>query len=167
MSKEMASLFKTIASGVCVVTTAHGERRNAFTAAWVSQVSFNPLLLVLSVNPENASYDLIMAGEAFAVNVLEEGRIDLARHFGTQSGRDRDKLAGHAWRIAATGAPILEAAVAYFDCRLQYSRPAGDHVLVVGRVVDGAILKPAAKPMTYAQIGDLDNSIALYPSDFL
>jgi flavin reductase (DIM6/NTAB) family NADH-FMN oxidoreductase RutF len=157
-------LFRTITSGVYVVGVAHGRRRSAFTAAWVAQVSFNPLLLSLSVNPDNASYRLMKMGRAFSVNVLPSERMDLARHFGSPS--ERDKLADDRWRPGQTGAPILDEAVSYFECQLEFTRRAGDHVLTVGRVIGGEVLQPGATPMTYAQTGDLDGSSALYPRRF-
>ena len=51
MSGSIAALFQRLTQGVYVVGVAHGEARNAFTAAWVMQVSFDPLLLALSINP--------------------------------------------------------------------------------------------------------------------
>lgn len=166
MSESMAALFKTISSGVYVVGAAHRDRRNAFTAAWVAQVSYAPLLLALSVNPRNWSHRLIKAERVFAVSVLTREQVDLARRFGTQSGRARDKLEAITWFTAKTGAPILRDALAYFDCELEFTRRAGDHVVVVGRVVDGAILQPGARPMTYAQTDDLDAASDLYPPEF-
>jgi hypothetical protein len=44
--------------------------------------------------------------------------------------------------------------------------PAGDHELVLGRVIDGEILAPGAAPMTYAETGELDGSRDLYPRRF-
>jgi hypothetical protein len=44
--------------------------------------------------------------------------------------------------------------------------PAGDHELVLGKVIDGRILAPGAGPMTYAETGELDGSRALYPHRF-
>src|SRR4029453_12484659 len=55
MSDSIAALFQRLTQGVYVVGVAHGELRNAFTAAWVMQVSFDPLLLVLSINPDHSS----------------------------------------------------------------------------------------------------------------
>ena len=112
---DLADLFRRLSAGVYVVGVAQGERRNAFTAAWVSQVSFDPLLLVLSVNPEHASYPLLVGGGGFSVNVLAKEQLPLARHFGTQSGREVDKLAGIPWRPGRTGSPILTEAAAYFE----------------------------------------------------
>jgi flavin reductase (DIM6/NTAB) family NADH-FMN oxidoreductase RutF len=164
--KEIAELFHRLTYGVYVVGVAYGQRRDGFTAAWVMQVSFEPLLLALSINPDNASYELLHTGGGFTANVLKQGQLELARRFGTRSGRDQDKLAGTRWRPGRNGAPILEDALAYFDCELTGRMRAGDHELVLGWVVDGAILAPGATPLTYADTGDMDGSSALYPREF-
>jgi len=82
MSDSIAALFQRLTQGVYVVGVAHGEVRNAFTAAWVMQVSFEPLLLALSINPHHSSYRLLQDGRAFSVNVLKRGQLDLAEHYG-------------------------------------------------------------------------------------
>ena len=167
---EIAALFRRLSVGVYVIGVTDGERRGAFTAAWVTQASFDPLLLVLSVNPRNASHAILRAGGAFTVNVLKHGQLELARRFGATSSREQDKLAGVAWHPSSNGAPVLDDALAYFECELQDSRPAGDHELVVGLVVGGRVLDPDAAPMLYAETGDMDGSSALFgvarpPSD--
>ena len=90
---DVADLFHRLTAGVYVIGVAHGDRRNAFTAAWLTQVSFDPLLLALSVNPGHASWPLMQGGGGFTVNVLAREQLALARHFGTQSAREADKLA--------------------------------------------------------------------------
>jgi flavin reductase (DIM6/NTAB) family NADH-FMN oxidoreductase RutF len=163
---EIAALFHRLTYGVYVVGVAAGERRDGFTAAWVMQASFEPLLLALSINPDNASYELLHAGGGFTVNVLKQGQLELARLFGTRSGRQEDKLAGIRWKPGRTGAPILDQSLAYFDCRLTGRHRGGDHELVFGQVVDGRILDPDAVPLTYADTGDMDGSTELYPTNF-
>jgi flavin reductase (DIM6/NTAB) family NADH-FMN oxidoreductase RutF len=160
---EIAALCRRLSVGVYVIGVTEGERSGAFTAAWVTQVSFDPLLVVVSVNPRNASYAILRAGGAFTVNVLEHGQLELARRFGTASSRDQDKLAGLPWHAGGNGAPVLDDALAYFECHLQDRHPAGDHELIVGRVVGGRILDPDGVPMLYAETGDMDGSSALYP----
>jgi flavin reductase (DIM6/NTAB) family NADH-FMN oxidoreductase RutF len=163
---EIAALFHRLTLGVYVVGVADGERRGAFTAAWVMQASFDPLLLALSINPGNASYELLHAGGGMTVNVLSQGQMELARRFGTRSGRDEDKLTGVRWRPGRTGAPILEEALAYFDCQLASRTRAGDHELILGKVIDGRLLVPQAIPLAYRETGDMDRSSALYPRTF-
>jgi flavin reductase (DIM6/NTAB) family NADH-FMN oxidoreductase RutF len=164
--KEISQLFHSLTAGVYVIGVGSGDRHNAFTAAWVMQASFDPLLLALSINPDHASYQLLHPSGGFTVNVLKQGQLELAKRFGTRSGRDMDKLAAVRWRPGKTGAPILEESLAYLECELTDRLRAGDHELVLGRAIDGKILDRKASPLTYAETGDMDGSEALYPDQF-
>ena len=163
----MAGLFRRLTAGVYVVGVADGDRRNTFTAAWVTQTSFRPLCLAVAVSPGHASYPLLRSGGVFSVSVLAAGRLGLARHLGTTSGRDADKLAGVAWWPGRTGTPVLAEAAAYFECRVVADVEAGDHRLVIGRVAGGAVLDSTARPLTYAETGDLDGSAEALPGRLL
>jgi len=160
------ALFHQLSLGVYIVGAAHNEQRDAFTAAWVMQVSFTPLLLAVSIHPEHASYPLLKEAQAFTVNVLKRGQLEIARRFGTRSGREYDKLAGVRWHPGRSGAPVLDDGLAYFDCELTDRFPAGDHELMLGRVVEGGIIDPNAVPMTYRETGDMDRSSTLFPLQF-
>jgi flavin reductase (DIM6/NTAB) family NADH-FMN oxidoreductase RutF len=166
MSATPLALFRRMTTGVYVVGVAHGGRANAFTAAWITEVSFDPLLLALAINPEHASYPLLKASGTFIVNVLHEGQAELARHFGTRSGRDTDKLRGIHMRPGDSGAPVLLEAAAYLECRVTGTMPAGDHELVVARVVGGDLLAGDAVPLRSADTAGLDGSDELYPPGF-
>ena len=164
MSGSIAALFQLLTQGVYVVGVAHGEVRNAFTAAWVMQVSFDPLLLALSINPGHSSYGLLKEGRAFSVNVLKKGQLDLAEHYG-QPAR-ADKLAGTEWTTDRTGLPLLREAMAWFECQVVGEHAAGDHVLVLGKVIKGKLLDSEAEPMTYRQTGAMDSASGLFPDVF-
>ena len=166
MTHSPVAVFRRLTSGVYVIGAAHAARTNAFTAAWLTQVAFDPLLLALSVNASNASYPLLRDSGGFVVNVLREGQLDLARHFGTQSGRDTSKLEGVRWRAGQFGAPVLSDAVAFLECRVTATMPAGDHLVVIAEVVDGAVLDEDARPLRYDETGDMDGSAALFPQQF-
>lgn len=165
-TNHVAALFRQLTLGVYVVGVVDGPRRDAFTAAWIMQASFDPLLLALSINPANASYELLHASGGFTVNVLKQGQLELARRLGTKSGRDENKLAGIRTHPGRTGAPVLDDALAYFECELMGRTRAGDHELVLGRVLDGKILDAAGSPLTYVETGDMDGSSELYPKSF-
>lgn len=160
---DVADLFRRITTGVYVIGVAAGGRRNVFTAAWLTQVSFDPLLVALSVNPEHASWPLLLDGGGFVVNVLRHDQLALAESCGTRSAREADKLSGVAWRPSPSGAPILDGVVAWLDCRLQHRYPAGDHEIIVARPVAGELLLPDARPLLYPDTGELDGSRELYP----
>jgi flavin reductase (DIM6/NTAB) family NADH-FMN oxidoreductase RutF len=163
---EIVELFRRIGLGVYVIGAAHGGRRGAFTAAWLMQASYRPLLLAVSVNPRNASHAILKAAGGFTVSVLKQGQLELARRFGTPPQAGHDKLAGVGWQPAYNGAPVLQEALAYFECELAGCTAAGDHELIVARVVGGRILDAEAAPMTYAEAAGIDGSAALYPAAF-
>jgi flavin reductase (DIM6/NTAB) family NADH-FMN oxidoreductase RutF len=165
-SDRPASVLRHLTNGIYVIGVAHGGRASAFTAAWLTQVSFDPLLVALSINPGHASFPLMKQSRAFSVSVIGRGRLDLAKHFGTRSGRDVDKLGGVRWHSSPLGLPIVSEAAAWLDCRLTDAMSAGDHELVVARLTGGGVLDTTLAPMAYAETGDLDGSAALYPADF-
>jgi flavin reductase (DIM6/NTAB) family NADH-FMN oxidoreductase RutF len=164
MPAPPVELFRRLTTGVYVITASHDDgRRCGFTAAWLTQVSFDPLLLAVSINPGNATWAVIQQSRRFAINVLESGQRDVARHFGLQSGRDVDKFAGVRTFMAPEGSPILADAASWLGCHVERQVPAGDHVVVLARVVSGDVLNPGAVPMHYADTGNMDGSASLFP----
>lgn len=141
--------FAALVHGVYVITTRLADVVNGMTASWVSQVSLNPLMLMVSIAPSRYSHDLIKKSGVFAINVLDSAQADLGKRFGYKSGRQVDKFAGLEWTTAATGAPILPQAYACLDLKLKDTCPAGDHTLFLGEVVAAKILHPQAQPLVF------------------
>lgn len=156
-------LFMTLTQGVYVVGVAEAGLHNAFTASSVMQVSMQPPMLGLAVNPGNASYPLLVAGGIFTVTVLQNDQRALADLFGNHSARDTDKFDAVSWHAAPSGVPVLDDGLSYFECRLMSKLPAGDHVVVLAEVTGGDFLHPHARPLQYSELGDLDGSDELMP----
>ncbi len=144
-----AIVFDALVHGVYVVTTRLEDVVNGMTAAWVSQVSLKPLLVMVSVAPSRYSHDLIKKSGIFAINVLDRDQADLGKRFGFKSGRQVDKFAGLSLTTGTTGAPILPQAYAYLELKLQETFPAGDHTLFVGEVVAAKVLHPQTQPLVF------------------
>ncbi|MFU8790239.1 MAG: flavin reductase family protein [Methylobacter sp.] len=158
MIEQAEALVKHLTHGVYVIGVGQGERQNAFTAAWVMQVSFQPLLLAISINPAHYSYRLLQDSGVCTVNVLGQDQYALAEHFGRAA---QDKMAGFQWQQAETGAPVLSESLAYFDCRVSHYADAGDHKIAICQVLAAATLNPG-QPLLYKQTGDMDGSSGLY-----
>jgi flavin reductase (DIM6/NTAB) family NADH-FMN oxidoreductase RutF len=141
--------FKALVNGVYLVTTRSGNKVNGMTAAWVSQVSLNPLLVMVSIAPPRYSHTLIKESGIFAINVLTSEQGDLAKRFGYKSGRKIDKFAGLDYLTATSGAPILAQAYAFLDLKLVHTFTAGDHSLFVGEVLEAKILHPQSHPLVF------------------
>lgn len=159
MSK-MNELVKQISHGVYVIGVGDGEHQNAFTAAWVMQVSFSPLLLAFSINPKSRSYSMLRNSGVCAISVLKQNQTALAQHFASSNV---DKMTGYQWQYATSSAPILSESSAYFDCKATQTVEAGDHVLVVCEVIDADYLQQG-QPMLYCETGDMDGSSKLFNS---
>ncbi len=158
MIENEAALTQQITHGVYVIGVRAGELKNAFTASWVMQVSFQPLRLAFAINPEHYSYHLLKQGGVCSVNVLRHEQLEIAEHFGRPM---KEKMRGYEWRQGATGAPILLDASAYFDCKVRDCRNAGDHEVVVCDVIEADFLQPG-QLMLYSDTGDMDGGCENY-----
>lgn len=164
MSVQIAEMFRRVSHGVYIIGVAGPDRCNAFTAAWVMQVSFKPLMLALSVNLGHSSYGLLKQSGRFSVNVLGQDQFDLALHFGQPSSVD--KLAGQPWHAGTCGIPLIDSAIAQFECVLTDECTAGDHRVVVGKVIGGQMLRPDDAPMLYRAPGTVDGAAMFFPGAF-
>ena len=132
--------------GVYIITTG-GESRppGAFTACWVMQVSFEPLLVALAVDKTSYSQTLLAEHGLFAVNFLGKGQTQLAARLGTPSRISPHKFNGVAWHAGMTGVPLLDAAQAHLECQVSSSLdPGGDHVVFIGAAVAGGLQRREA-----------------------
>lgn len=136
------------------VVTAHDERDGdaAFLANWLTQASFDPPLVAVSVENDSHSIGIIRASGRFTVNVLETGQRELAGHFGRAHRNVGDKLASRAITRAPEGDAVLPEALAWCTCHVTGSLPAGDSTIFVGEVVDVALQRPG-HPLTMAEAG--------------
>ena len=144
--------LRKIVHGVYVIGVKGGGTANAFTATWVSQVSFEPPLLMAAVRKDSISFRMIEESKVFTVNFLGAGQKPLAQHFLKPAHLGGDKLAGVAHRAGATGAPVLEEAIAFVECRVRQIPPAGDHSLVVGEVIEAKVQQDV-EPMSLKETG--------------
>jgi flavin reductase (DIM6/NTAB) family NADH-FMN oxidoreductase RutF len=134
--RALRRAFGAFATGVTIVTTRDGGGAPVgFTANSFASVSLDPPLLLVCLASTASSYPAFRETEGFAVNILSAAQRGLSTAFAT---RGVDKFAGVDWTGRTTGAPVLDGAVAWFDCRMHEIVPAGDHVILIGRVVDFA-----------------------------
>jgi flavin reductase (DIM6/NTAB) family NADH-FMN oxidoreductase RutF len=122
-------------TGVAIVASRTADDEPCgFTANAFTSLSLEPPLVLVCVDRAGNSHASIRDAGVFTVNVLGSGDERLARHFATDSAA---KFTGIAWTTAATGAPVLEAALAWVDCTVRTEVPGGDHTIFIGEVVDG------------------------------
>ena len=136
-------------SGLYVVGSRAGERRNAMTLNWASQVSSEPKLLAISVEKEAFTRELITAGGVFSLCVIDREDRAIVRKFTKPVEVDvaGGTLNGFAFHDGSTGAPVLDQAASWIECRVRDSLELGSHTLFVGEVVDAGFAKPEDTPV--------------------
>lgn len=144
--------LRTFTYGLYAVSCADEGEVNAFTANWLSQVSFDPPLVAVSIENDSKSLPMIQRSRAFLINVLRSGDRELAGQLGKSALKQPDKLKSVAYTPGPGGAPILEAALAWVACEVKHTIEAGDSTLVVAEVVDTGVLGEG-QPLTMNEAG--------------
>ena len=119
------------------------------TASSLASVSLAPPLVSVCIEISASAHDTLIEAEHFVVNVLAEDQEELSRRFAQpQSTQDFD---GIGWFDGEVGAPRLNGAVAHIECAREATWPGGDHTILLGRVVSGAVGE--GRPLVYYRGG--------------
>ncbi|MGC4115370.1 MAG: flavin reductase family protein [Myxococcales bacterium] len=140
---DIRAALESIPLPVTVVTVGRGGVENGLTVSWISRASFEPPMVAFSVDKRHYSEELLRSTKTFVVNVLGEDQKALAGRFAKQSMAGEDKFAGLATSEAPSGGKVLDEALCWLDCEVEAIHEAGDHLLVLGKVVDAAVKKEA------------------------
>ena len=142
--------------GLYIIGSAMEGEVNGMMADWVMQVSFNPRLVAVAFENDARTLENIRANEVFTINFLSQDHhgMEIAAKFAQPyydakvKGRTRaaidevhHKLEGIAHIRAENGSPVLEAAMAWLSCEAEQFISAGDHTVVIARVVDGQLVR--------------------------
>jgi flavin reductase (DIM6/NTAB) family NADH-FMN oxidoreductase RutF len=136
-SAQYRDIVGRFATGVTVVTTRNEGLYHGFTANAVTSVSLDPLLLLVCVDKTARAHEELVNADAFAVNILTREQEDLSNLFAQRGEPVAENLRGVPSRPGVTGAPIIEAALAYLECETAERLEGGDHTIFLGRVVAG------------------------------
>jgi flavin reductase (DIM6/NTAB) family NADH-FMN oxidoreductase RutF len=130
--------------GLYILGSRSGDRRNGMTLNWVTQVSFDPKLVAVSVERGSVTHQLVDQGGVFSLNLVDREDRAIVRKFTKPAEVDLEgsTLNGFPFHDAASGAPVLDQAVAYVDCVVRHAHEVGDHILFLGEVLDAGFQKP-------------------------
>lgn len=149
VKKQVLRLFTY---GLYAVSVADGGEVNAFTANWLSQASFDPPMLMVSVENDSKSLGMIQRSQHFVVNIYERGQRDLAGALGKTAFKVPDKLKGLAYDLSETGCPLLHDALGWVECHVMGSVPAGDSTVLVAEVINVG-LRSEGEALTMKEAG--------------
>jgi len=136
---SLAAALGKLPSGLFILTYGPGRTGSARLVSWVQQCSFEPPLVTIALNRSKIPPELQQAAAPFVLNQLGAGHTRLLSHFGKGFAAEEPCFQGIDVFDAASGPAILEMAVAYLECQLAERVAAGDHDLLIARVISGDI----------------------------
>jgi 3-hydroxy-9,10-secoandrosta-1,3,5(10)-triene-9,17-dione monooxygenase reductase component len=146
---SLRTVLGHFATGVAIITAVDGEEPVGMACNSFTSVSLEPQLVLFCAAKSSTTWPRIQAAEKWAANILAEDAEEVCRLF-AQKGADR--FARVAYTIGRTGAPILESSLAFVDCETIAEHDAGDHVIVVGKVVELGYVS-GGKPLLFYRGG--------------
>jgi flavin reductase (DIM6/NTAB) family NADH-FMN oxidoreductase RutF len=154
-------VLRTFTYGLYAISCANEGEVNAFTANWLTQVSFEPPLVAVSIENTTKSLPMILRDRRFIINVFRSsGESEEAhkqdRSFAGSLGKSAlkypDKLANIDYTPGPGGAPILKDALAWAACKITHTIEAGDSTVVIGEVFEVGE-QGSGQPLTMNEVG--------------
>ncbi|SAK92057.1 oxygenase [Caballeronia calidae] len=144
---EFRRALGAFVTGVTVVTTIQEDGSpRGFTANSFSSVSLDPPLVLVCIAKTASSHAVFSKTDHFAVSVLAEDQKSVSGVFASKAA---DKFAQVEWHTRTTGAPLMTGAAASFDCTTHQVVDAGDHIILIGRVVE--FTHTSSSPLGYCR----------------
>ena len=128
---ELRALFREVPSPVAVVTVEVGGEAAGLTVDSIVSLSADPPLVGLALGRHAALHELLREAGSFAISILASGQEHLAQHF-ARGVPPIAHWAGVETASGGLGAPLLEDALGWIECRLVSEHEVGDHTLFVG-----------------------------------
>lgn len=144
--RKLRDAMGSFATGVCVATvtldrnTAIGMTINSF-----SSVSLEPPLILWSIQYTSECFDAFNASDKFAINILAT---EHEAHSNVYSRKGSHALDASHYSLGRTGSPVLRGSLATFECRVWARYPGGDHLILVGEVLD-LTTRPHGRPLLF------------------
>jgi len=146
---DLNSFFK-ITYGLYIITAKSGDKLNGMTATTVCQVTAEPVRLMIGINKESLTHEIIQKTGFFGINALKKDTtFNFIGGFGFKSGRDTDKFKGLKYEPGITGVPLLpDYSVAVFEGKVIDTMDAGTHTVFLAEALSGEITSED-EPLTY------------------
>ena len=147
--RELCWMMGRFATGVTIVAARQGPFLSGMTANAIASISVEPPIMMASIAKHSETHDAIVGSHSFAISVLAEDQQALAECFAQPvTATKLRRFCDAPWDEAETGSPILEGAIAYFDCRLTARHDGGDHTIFLGEIV-AAGYREDAEPLLF------------------
>jgi flavin reductase (DIM6/NTAB) family NADH-FMN oxidoreductase RutF len=147
-SEQLRLAMRQWATGVTVVTSELNGFRHGMTVSSFTSVSLEPPMVLVSIERDVRTHQLMSQSGIFGVSILVEGHQEISDRFAGRDSELEDRFQGLELFTLQTGAPLLMESLANFDCEVVNQYEAGSHSIFIGLVV--AVRRgTSGKPLIY------------------
>lgn len=144
--RDFRNAMGQFCTGVVVVTGLCEGRPAGFSAQSFVSVSLAPPLVAICPAKTSTSWPGLRASRRFGINILGADQIAVCATFARSGG---DKFERLAWSPATSGVPVLDGVIGFVDCELEAEHEAGDHTVVIARVLDLRVHSTERPPLLF------------------
>ncbi len=148
--QQMFAALGRIPSGLFVLTVRKGEQETGVLTSWVQQCSFEPPQVSVALKQGREIGGWLTQGATFVLNILDDSQTDMVGHFGRGFALGEPAFEGLELDRSPGGHPVLAEAHAYLECEVASRCGAGDHDLLIARLVGGRRLNEG-EPMVHVR----------------
>jgi flavin reductase (DIM6/NTAB) family NADH-FMN oxidoreductase RutF len=132
---EFKQAGRRFASSVTIVSTRLGEMVHGATVSAFCTLSLEPMQVMVSLGRAGRLAGMLRESGTFAISILAADQEELSRAFATSARpMSLERFPDCESQPIATGAPVLDGCLAYFDCLLESAIDSGDHTIFIGNV---------------------------------
>lgn len=150
-SDSYKHVMRRYAAGVMVLTVRDGQEFHAVTVNSVTSVSLEPILLLVCLEKNARSHQLLHNAKNFALNILSDAQEELGKLFAFDREARKTPLSHVQGATSANGTLIFNQSLGYFDCRVVQEYEGGDHTIFLSEVLDARVQDEPHGPLIYYQ----------------
>ena len=148
-SDKFIDAMSRVGNSVSVVTSDGSSGKVGITVSAVVSVTANPPSILICINDQSESAEIIKNNGVFCVNFLNSSQKEVSDLFAGFTDISSDPFDHHNWKKLITDCPVLSDALATFDCNISSTFKEGTHSVFIGRVVSAS--RGEGSPLIYSQ----------------
>jgi flavin reductase (DIM6/NTAB) family NADH-FMN oxidoreductase RutF len=146
--EQLRQSMRAWTSGVTIVTASHAGEQHGMTVSSFTSIALEPPLIIISLQTDSRTHNLIAEANTFAVTILADGQEDISDLFAGRVTDVENRLADVETETLVTGTPFIKGGLAYLDCRVTQAIAVGTNTLFLAEVV-AARGNGDGKPLVY------------------
>ena len=133
--ENLRSAMRAWSAGVTVVTAVHEGERHGMTVNSFTSISLTPPLLIISLQQNTRTHELVMKSRAFGLTILAVDQVNVSDLFAGRMPEVEDRIASVKTETLVTGSPLIVGGLSWLDCRVVQTYDAGMTTLFIAEVV--------------------------------